>query len=116
MPALDAIGGLVGVAGVVAAAVAVFLAGPRPLVRIARALAVLGLALAAAGWVQALVASGFRLEPGGGGGMGHGSLLAAAGMLLLTFGAARAAERRRVARDRARFLAEERERRAASER
>ena len=106
MAGLAALGGVMGGAGVVAAAFAVFLAGPPLLVRAARALAVAGIVLGAAGLVRELMASGFQLDMSRG--AGQGSLLAAGGMLMLTFGAARVAERRRAARDRQRWMAEQR--------
>jgi len=112
MAGLGALGGVMGGAGVLAAAVAVFLAGPPVLVRAARALAVFGIVLGAAGLVQELVANGFQLDLSQRGGMGRGSLFAAGGMLLLTFGATRVAERRRANRDRARWMEEQREKRA----
>ena len=108
MAGLAAVGGLMGGAGVVAAAVAVFLSGPPLLVRTARALAVLGIVVGLAGLVQELWATGFQLDLSQRGGMGQGSLMAAGGMLLLTFGAARVAERRRATRDRERWMAEQR--------
>jgi hypothetical protein len=105
---MAAIGGLMGVLGVLIAALAVFLSGPPVLVRTARALAVLGLVVGAAGLLRELLSTGFQIEPSQGGGMGQGSLLAAGGMLMLTFGAARVAERRRATRDRARWMEEQR--------
>lgn len=112
MAGLAAVGGMVGGAGVVTAAVAVFLSGPPVLVRAARALGVLGLVIGGVGLVQELVANGFAMEPmRRGEGMAQGSLFAAAGMLLLTFGAARVADRRHAARSRARFLEEQRRKR-----
>jgi len=106
MAGLAAMGGVVGGAGVVAAAFAVFLAGPPLLVRAARALAVGGLVIGAAGLARELVANGFQLDMSGG--RGQGSLFAAGGMLMLTFGAARVAERRRATRDRERWMAAQR--------
>ena len=110
MTAVAAAGGCASLLAVVLAAASVFFSGPPLLVRAARALAVIGLLIGGAGLLQELLASGFQLAPQRGG-MGHGSLLASGGMLLLTFGAARVAERRRAARDRERFLAEQREKR-----
>lgn len=108
MAGFAALGGVMGGAGVVAGAFAVFLAGPPLLVRAARALAVAGLALGAGGLLRELVASGFQLDMSNRG-PGQGSLLAAGGMLMLTFGAARVAERRRATRDRERWMAAQRE-------
>lgn len=103
MTALAAIGWLLGGAAVVTAALAVFLSGPPLLVRAARTLAVAGLIAGAAGSLLEFWSSGFQLDLRAG--AGRGGLFAAAGMLLLTFGAARVAERRRAARDRERFMA-----------
>ena len=106
MAGCGALGGLMGGAGVVAAAVAVFLSGPPLLVRAARALAVAGIVLGAAGLLQELMANGFQLDMSRG--AGQGGLFAAGGMLMLTFGAARVAERRRARLDRERWMAEQR--------
>ncbi len=108
---LSALGGFLGLAGVVCASLAVFLNGPPLLTRGARALGVGGLLVGAAGFVQELAANGFAWDPSKQG--GRGSLLASGGMLLLIFGAARAAERRRMRRVRER-LATERKSVAAS--
>ena len=73
----------------------------------ARALAVASLVLGAGGLLREMVANGFQLDMSNRG-AGQGSLLAAGGMLMLTFGAARVAERRRAVRDRERWMAERR--------
>ncbi|AKU93319.1 hypothetical protein [Vulgatibacter incomptus] len=104
---LSALGGILGIAGVVCAALSVFLSGPPVLTRGARALAVGGLIVGAAGLLQELVANGFQFEPGQRG--GQGSLLASGGMLLLVFGAARTAEQRRLRRTQERLSAARRQ-------
>ncbi len=87
-------GAALGAAGVVLGALAVFLAGPSLLILGARTLPVLGLAAGAAGAIAELFGATARTGPTSRG--GQGSLFASAGMVLLAFGAARVAERRRL--------------------
>lgn len=94
MGGLGAAAALMSVAGVVFAALAVFLSGPPFLVRGARTFGVAGLLLGLSGMAQELWANGFQLDPGQRG--GQGSVFASVGMLLMIFGAARVAERRRA--------------------
>lgn len=96
--ALPVAGAMIGALGIVCAAFAVFLAGPSLLIHASRWLAVLGLGVSGLGALANLVAGTSRPSPGRG---GPGSLLASAGMVLLAFGAARVAERRRLAKRRA---------------
>lgn len=110
MIGLPALAGILGMAGVVCAAAAVFLSGPPLLVRGARSLSVGSVAVGAAGLLQELVQSGFQFEPTRGG--GQGSLFATGGMLLLIFAAARSAENKRLRLQRER-LAKEREERSS---
>jgi len=98
-------------AGVLAAAAAVFLSGPRPLVKAARSLGVGALVVGLAGAVQGAIQSGFQFDPTQGG--GQGSLLATGGMLLLTFGAAKSAERKRLRLEQDRRAAERERAKAA---
>ncbi|WP_373047697.1 hypothetical protein [Vulgatibacter sp.] len=104
MAGLAAVGGLLGGFGVIAAAISIFTGGAPILVRVARALAVAGIVVGVVGLAQQLWASGFQLDLSPRGGAGQGSLFAAGGMLMLTFGATRVAERRRAARDRERWI------------
>jgi hypothetical protein len=95
---LAALGAALGALGLLAAAAALLAGGAPVLVRSARILGVLGLLAGAAGAGWGLVAAGDAIDPRN---AGAGSLLGLAAMLLFTFGAARAAERRRVARQQA---------------
>lgn len=104
MGGLGAVAALLGIVGVVFAAWAVFLSGPPFLVRGARAFGVSGLLLGLAGMAQELWANGFQLDMSQRG--GRGSVFASVGMLLLIFGAARVAERRRADLDRKRWMEE----------
>lgn len=104
MGGLGAVAALMGVAGVVFAALAVFLSGPPLLVRGARSFGVAGLLLGLAGMAQELWANGFQLDLSQRG--GQGSVFASVGMLLMIFGAARVAERRRADLNRKRWIEE----------
>ena len=99
---MSVVAGALGILALAFAAAAVFLKGPPLLVRGARVLAVASLATSLVGLASDVLGGSYDPTQRG----GQGSLLASAGLLLVTFGAARAAERRRARLDRERWMAE----------